>query len=90
MTDAPNQQEQQDAATEAAQNVVDEVTSWEYSAEPDTIESRLDEGLEQAGVEVDDEQRQRLVDEIDEVKQDEGRGAPDVESARPADDPTGP
>jgi hypothetical protein len=45
MTDAPNQQEQ-DAATEAAQHVVDEVTSWEYSAEPDTIESKLDEGLE--------------------------------------------
>ncbi len=86
MTDAPNQQEQQDAATEAAQNVVDEVTSWEYSAERDTIEERLDEGLEQAGVDVDEPERQRLVEEIDEVKQDEGRGAPDVESARPADD----
>ncbi len=86
MTDAPNQQEQQDAATEAAQNVVDEVTSWEYSAEPDTIEARLDQGLEQAGVDVDDEERQRLVDEIDEVKQDEGLGSPDVESARPAED----
>ncbi len=89
MTDAPNhheQAEQQDAATEAAQNVVDEVTSWEYSAEAGTIESRLDEGLEQAGVDVGDEERQRLVDEIDEVKQDEGLGAPDVESAHPADD----
>ena len=86
MTDVPNQRETADAATEAAQNVVDEVTSWEYSAEPDTIESRLDEGLEQAGVDVDEQERQRLVDEIDEVKQDEGRGAPDVESARPADD----
>ncbi len=86
MTDAPNQQEQQDAATEAAQNVVDEVTSWEYSAERDTIEERLDEGLEQAGVDVDEPERQRLVEEIDEVKQDEGRGAPDVESARPAGD----
>jgi hypothetical protein len=90
MTDVPNQQENEDAATEAAQNVVDEVTSWEYSAEPDTIESRLDEGLEQSGVDVDGEERQRLVDEIDEVKQDESRGAPDVRSAEPAEDPTGP
>ncbi len=89
MTDAPNQQEQQEAATEAAQNVVDEVTSWEYSAEEDTIEARLDEGLEQARVDVDDEERQRLVDEIDEVKQDEGRGAPDVKSAQAVEDPTG-
>ena len=88
MTDAPDQQEQQEAAKEAAQHVVDEVTSWEYSAEPDTIESRLDQGLEQAGVDVDDEERQRLVDEIDEVKQDEGRGAPDVESARAVEDTT--
>jgi hypothetical protein len=90
MTDAPNEQEQRDAATEAAQNVVDEVTSWEYSAEPDTIESRLDEGLEQAGVSVDDEERARLVDEIDEVKHDEGRGAPEVGSARPVEGSTGP
>ncbi len=85
MSELPDEHEQ-DAATEAAQNVVDEVTSWEYSAERDTIEERLDEGLEQAGVDVDEPERQRLVEEIDEVKQDEGRGAPDVESARPAGD----
>ena len=83
MSDAPNEQEQQDAATEAAQNVVGEVTSWEYSAEPETIESRLDAGLEEAGVQVDDDERRRLVEEIDEVKQDETRGAPEVGSARP-------
>ena len=87
MSDAPNEQ---DAAKEAAQNVVDEVTSWEYSAEPDTIGSKLDDGLEEAGVDVDDEERRRLVEEIDDVKQDESRGAPDVTSAQPADDPTGP
>jgi hypothetical protein len=86
MSDAPNEQ---DAAKEAAQNVVGEVTSWEYSAEPDTIGSKLDEGLQQAGVDVDDDERSRLVDEIDEVKQDESRGAPEVESAQPADDTDG-
>jgi hypothetical protein len=89
MTDVPNDQEREEAATEAAQHVVDEVTSWEYSAEPDTIESKLDEGLEQVGVDVDDDERKRLVDEIDEVKHDEGRGAPDVESARPVEDSRG-
>ena len=83
MSDAPNEQ---DAAKEAAQNVVGEVTSWEYSAEPDTIGAKLDEGLQQAGVDVDDQEKRRLVDEIDEVKQDESKGAPDVRSAQPADD----
>ena len=87
MSDAPNEQ---DAAKEAAQNVVDEVTSWEYSAEPDTIGSKLDDGLEEARVDLDDEERRRIVEEIDDVKQDESRGAPDVTSAQPADDPTGP
>ncbi len=86
MTYVPNEQENEDAATQAAQNVVDEVTSWEYSAEPGTIESTLDKGLEEAGVDVGEQEQQRLVDEIDEVKQDEGRGAPQVESARPAED----
>ena len=56
------------------------MTSWEYSAETGTIESRLDDGLHEAGVELDDGERARLVEEIDEVKQDETRGAPEVES----------
>ena len=85
MSDTPAEQEPEDAATQAAQNVVDEVTSWDYSAEKDTIASRLDEGLEQAQVTVDGDERARLVEEIDDVKQDETRGAPDVEAARPAD-----
>jgi hypothetical protein len=83
MSEQPDERESRDAATEAAQNVVDEVTSWEYSAETDTIESCLDDGLREAGVEVDPEQRRRLVEGIDEVKQDEGKGAPQVDSAEP-------
>jgi hypothetical protein len=88
MSDQPtdrDRQDHQDAADEAAQNVVDEVTSWEYSAETSTIESRLDEGLREAGVEVDDDERRRLVEEIDEVKQDESKGSPRVRSAEPVD-----
>jgi len=86
MSDVPNERERDDAAREAAQNVVDEVTSWEYSAEPEIIESRLDEGLRQAGVEVEAAERDRIVEEIDEVKHDETRGAPDVERAEAADE----
>jgi len=81
--------EREDAATQAAQNVVGEVTSWEYSAEPDTIEATLDDGLREAGVEVDDGERRRLVEEIDEVKHDESSGTPQVRSADPAGDAQG-
>ena len=89
MSDRPNQTGDEEAATEAAQNVVDEVTSWEYSAETATIGTRLDEGLQEAGVDLEEGERRRVVEEIDRVKRDETRGAPDVEpgSASPlADD----
>jgi hypothetical protein len=79
MSDRPNENGDEQAATEAAQNVVDEVTSWEYSAETATIGSALDEGLQEAGVDLEEGERRRVVDEIDEVKRDETRGAPDVE-----------
>jgi hypothetical protein len=87
MSEVPNDQEREDAATEAAQHVVDGVTSWEYSAEPETIQSRLDEGFDEAGVDVAETERRRLVEEIDEVKQHEDRGTPQVETARAVDDP---
>lgn len=73
------QDRSRDAAVEAAQNVVDEVTSWEYSAERATIEERLDAGLAEAGVTLDDGERARLVDAIDAVKRDEGSGTPEVD-----------
>ena len=89
MSDQPKDPARDDAADEAAQNVVDEVTSWNYSAERETIESELDEGLDQAGVELSDEERQRVVEEIDAVKQDESRGAPQVGSASATEDEAG-
>lgn len=88
MSGVPEDRDVDDAATQAAQHVVDEVTSWEYSAEPDTIASSLDDGLRRAGVEVDGDERRRLVDEIDEVKHDEGKGSPEVGSAEAAPDPS--
>jgi hypothetical protein len=79
MSDQPRTGESADAATEAAQNVVDEVTSWEYSADRETIEDRLEEGLDEAGVTVDDMEKRRLADDIDGLKHDETGGTPDVD-----------
>lgn len=81
----PTSDEAGEAATEAAQNVVDEVTTWEYSAEKETIGQQLDEGLEEAQVEVPPAERDRLVEEIDGVKEHEGEGSPRVHDARPDD-----
>ncbi|PKW25917.1 hypothetical protein [Phycicoccus duodecadis] len=83
----PTRNDAQDAATEAAQNAVDETTSWEYSAERGTIQADLEKGLDAAGVDVSDTEKQRLVDEIDDVKGDEHSGGPEVDPAEvsPAD-----
>jgi hypothetical protein len=75
--------EEQQAATEAAQRVVDEVSSWEYSAERDTISERLDQGLREAQVALDDDERERILAEINKMK-DEESSPPQVRSARPA------
>lgn len=77
MSDAADQ-----PAVEAAQRVVEEVSSWQYSAERDTIADQLDEGLRQAGVALDDDERSRILAEIDEMK-DEHSSAPQVRDARP-------
>lgn len=82
-------QSKDDAAQEAAQNVVDDVASWEYSAEKDRIADELDTGLDEAGVDVEPAERERLVEEIDAMKHDEGSGAPQVNSADPAADQEG-
>ena len=79
MSDDVNQ-----AATEAAQAVVDEVSSWQYSAEDRTIADELDRGLQEAGVRLDDDERSRILAEIDDMK-DEHSSAPQVRSAAPAE-----
>ncbi len=85
MSEPTNEQEREDAATEAAQNVVDDVTSWNYSGDRTIVEAELEEGLDEAGVEVAPDERERILEEIDELKQDETRGIPDVRSADPAE-----
>jgi hypothetical protein len=76
--------EAQQAATEAAQRVVEEVSSWQYSAEDATIAQQVDEGLAQAKVRLDDDERARILAEIDDMK-DEQSSAPQVRSATPAE-----
>ena len=76
--------EAQQAATEAAQRVVEEVSSWQYSAEDSTIEQQLDEGLQKAGVRIEDDERTRILAEIDGMK-DEHSSAPQVRSATPVE-----
>jgi hypothetical protein len=72
------------AAIEAAQRVVDEVSSWQYSAEDATIADQLDEGLAKAQVSLSDDERTRILAEIDAMK-DEKSGAPQVRSATPVE-----
>ncbi|NYE35626.1 hypothetical protein F4692_000730 [Nocardioides cavernae] len=70
------------AAIEAAQRVVDEVSSWQYSAEDSTIAQQLDEGLAKAQVTISDDEKARILAEIDQMK-DEQSSAPQVRSASP-------
>ncbi|WP_346007054.1 hypothetical protein [Janibacter terrae] len=76
--------EERDAAREAAQKAVDTATSWDYSAGETKIADKLREGLDAAGVTVDDEEFARLVTEIDAVAADESVGTPTVNRASPA------
>ena len=77
MTDEAKQ-----AAIEAAQRVVDEVSSYQYSAEDSTIAQQLDEGLAKAQVSISDDEKTRILAEIDGMK-DEQSSAPQVRSASP-------
>lgn len=76
--------EVEQAATEAAQRVVDEVSSWQYSAEDATIADQLDQGLAEAQVSLSAEERERVLAEIDAMK-DEQSAAPQVRSATPVE-----
>lgn len=76
--------EKQQAAIEAAQRVVDQVSSYQYSAEDSTIAQQLDEGLAEAQVSVSDDEKTRILAEIDGMK-DEHSSAPQVRSASPVE-----
>ncbi|SEB60006.1 hypothetical protein SAMN04489844_0643 [Nocardioides exalbidus] len=79
MTDETKQ-----AAVEAAQRVVDNVSSYQYSAEDADIAQQLDEGLAEAQVSLGADERTRILEEIDALK-DEESGTPQVRSADPVE-----
>ncbi len=76
--------EEKQAAIEAAQRVVEEVSSWQYSANDGMIADQLDEGLAKAKVALSDDERTRILAEIDGMK-DEQSSAPQVRSATPVE-----
>lgn len=75
--------EELDAAREAAQKAVDTATSWDYSAGETKIADKLQEGLDEAGVTVEEAEFDRLVHAIDGIAQDESAGPPTVGAAAP-------
>lgn len=74
------QNQGQDEAREAAQHVADSAESWEHGAEESTIREHLDEGLDEAGVEVPEGEKARLVQDVKDDK-----ATPVVDRAVPED-----
>ena len=52
------------AKQEAADQVVERVSSWDEGSQPDVARGDLKEGFEEAGVSVDDTEVERLADDI--------------------------
>lgn len=75
--------EEMDAAREAAQKAVETATSWDYSAGDAKIADKLQEGLDAAGVSVEQAEFDRLVSEIDALSDHESNGPPTVRAAIP-------
>ena len=73
MSDNPDPIEHDDPRVEALQAAYDRINSWEETATPDQIRSELDGAIEETGVDVSEETRQRLVDHIN-----QGGGREDV------------
>lgn len=57
---------QDDARTETLRRVVERVNAWQETATEGTIAQELDRGLREAGVTLDDEQREHVVQQISE------------------------
>lgn len=71
---------QDDAAREAAQHVADSAESWEHGAEEPLVREHLEEGFEEAGVDLPEGEKDQLVEDI---RDDEA--SPVVDEATPED-----
>ncbi len=68
----------EDEAREAAQHVADSTESWEHGAEEPEVREHLEEGLDEAGVDVPEDEKDKLVEQ---VRSDSDR--PEVTEAEP-------
>lgn len=73
-TDGPEE------AREAAQHVADSAESWEHAAEESKIREHVDQGLDEAGVEMAEEDKERVTEQ---VRDDDEK--PIVDAAYPED-----
>lgn len=65
MTDETVDQPEADEAKVAAlQAVVDRLASWQDGADEKTVRKELDEGLDEAGIDVTDDVRERIVQHL--------------------------
>lgn len=76
-------EEERSAARTAAQHAVDTATSWDYSASRSKLEDKLREGLDAASVSVEDDEFDRVVDQIIAYTEDSSQPKPTVQSATP-------
>jgi len=53
-----------DPRVEVLQAVVDRIVSWQEGADDATVRAELDSALSEAGVDVDEATRQRIVDRV--------------------------
>lgn len=65
MSTNPDPATHDDPRVELLQAVYDRVNSWEETATPDQIREELDEAIDKAGLDVDDDVRDRIVTHID-------------------------
>ena len=59
-----DQHEVDEAKVAALQAVVDRLASWQDGAEEKTLRQELDEGLDEAGIDVGDDVRERIVEHL--------------------------
>ena len=76
--------EQLSAAREAAQGAVNTAASYDYSSGDVQVAKVLQQGLDEARVQLDPSEFERLVQEISNLKTDEDAGTPTVRQATPA------
>ena len=75
MSTNENPIEHDDPRMDVLQSVYDRINSWEETATPEQIRAELDQAIDKADIDVDDEARDRIVAHID-----DGGGREDVAS----------